>query len=245
MGKIINRHWEGSPHLPTSAEVLMIELSHLNVAYDNQIPVLKDLSLNINKGELLMIMGKSGSGKTTLLKVIDGLLPPQSGSYQFQGVDVYALSKAKRKQSCTQKIGFIWQDYRLISEINVLNNILLPTLITGADYDREYLDQLLKLLAIERYLKQYPNKLSGGEQQRVAMARALVLKPELLVADEPSGALDSKTSRQVMELFLRIQKQLGTTFVVATHDQEFAAMGTRRIEIWDGQVMNDETPLKN
>ncbi|MDD7317510.1 MAG: ATP-binding cassette domain-containing protein, partial [Prevotellaceae bacterium] len=129
----------------------MIELNHVNVAYDNGRPVLKDVTLKILANELLIVVGKSGSGKSTLLKVMNGLLPPQSGSYFFQGVDVYTLSDTKRKQACTQKIGFVWQDYRLISEISVENNILLPTLITGVNCDSDFLSQLLDMLEIKKY----------------------------------------------------------------------------------------------
>ncbi len=216
---------------------MLIELKKICVGYDAKTLVLNNLTLGINKGELIVLLGKSGSGKSTLLKVIDGLLEPASGQVLFNDVDVYSINTEKRKEVCTQKIGFIWQDYRLISENTVKQNIILPALINGVDYEKDFLIKIINFLEINKYMDQYPNKLSGGEQQRVAMARALILKPELILADEPTGALDSETSSNVINLFTKIHKELGTTFIIATHEKEISRIGTRTVELKDGKVV--------
>lgn len=218
----------------------MIQLNNLHVAYEKTRPVLKNINLTIEPSEILVLWGKSGSGKSTLLKVLSGLLPPISGEYFLRGENVYRLSETQRKKKCTQKIGFVWQNYRLIPEVNVERNILLPALINKAKVTAEDLHRLTELLGIRRYLHQYPDKLSGGEQQRVALARALILRPEIVIADEPTGALDSKTAAQLIELFLKTKEEFGTLFIIATHDAELASVGGRRLELSDGQVVNDE-----
>lgn len=216
---------------------MLIELKKICVGYDAKTLVLNNLTLGINKGEFIVLLGKSGSGKSTLLKVIDGLLEPVSGQVLFNDVDVYSINTEKRKEVCTQKIGFVWQDYRLINELSVKHNIILPALINGTSYDENFLFEILTLLGINKYINQYPNKLSGGEQQRVAMARALILKPELILADEPTGALDSATSSSVIDLFSEIHKEFGTTFIIATHEKEISKIGTRTVELRDGKVV--------
>lgn len=183
------------------------------------------------------MLGKSGSGKSTLLKLLAGLLPPTDGQYQFKGQNVYALPDAKRKLLCTQAIGFVWQNYRLISELNVFDNIALPAWINKKSVDHRYIEQLLDLLGIAQYAYSYPDQLSGGEQQRVALARALSLKPDVILADEPTGALDSKTSEQIMDLMIETRRRFNTLFVIATHDPQVAQLGSRIIELQDGQVM--------
>lgn len=217
----------------------MIVLNDLNVAYIGKNIVLHDISLHIFTSELVILMGRSGSGKSTLLKVLNGSLPPISGDYYFGSSNIYQLSDLKRRRLCSHKIGFVWQDYRLVPELNVLNNIVLPSLITNLEISSEYLYSLLDLLEIERHINKYPSQLSGGEQQRVAMARALVLKPELVIADEPTGALDIKTSDKIMNLFLKINEKLRTTFVIATHNEDLVRIGTRLIELSDGRVVRD------
>lgn len=218
----------------------MINLKNINVAYDSSRVILHEINLDFDHSELVILTGKSGSGKSTLLKCLNGLLAPVSGSYLFQGNDVYQLSEKDRKKACTQKIGFMWQNYRLLPELTVQNNILLPSLIANTRADQEYLYELLELLDIKEYLRQYPDKLSGGEQQRVALARALILKPELVLADEPTGALDSKNSQRLMELIEDTRERLNTLFIIATHDQEMARIATRQIELRDGRVVRDE-----
>lgn len=218
----------------------MIRLEKINVAYDRSRVILHEITLDFDRSELVILTGKSGSGKSTLLKCLNGLLTPVSGSYFFQDKDVYQLSDKDRKKECTQKMGFMWQNYRLLPELTVQNNILLPSLIANARADQEYLYELLELLDIKEYLQQYPDKLSGGEQQRVALARALILKPQLVLADEPTGALDSKNSQRLMELIENTRERLNTLFIIATHDQEMARIATRQIELRDGRVVRDE-----
>ncbi len=217
----------------------MIEFKNVSASYGS-VPVLKHISFSIGASELVVLLGKSGSGKSTLLKVIAGLLPPTEGEYHFQSKNVYQLPISKRKELCTQKIGFVWQNYRLIPEITVENNIFLPSIISRTPVDRDYYASLLNLLGIAQYAKQYPDRLSGGEQQRVAMARALILKPDVVLADEPTGALDSATSSKLIDLFLQTREQLHTLFIIATHDEELASIGTRRLNLADGQVIQNE-----
>ncbi len=217
----------------------MIEFQNVSASYGS-VPVLKHISFSIGASELVVLLGKSGSGKSTLLKVIAGLLPPTEGEYHFQNKNVYQLPISKRKELCTQKIGFVWQNYRLIPEITVENNIFLPSIISRTPVDRDYYASLLNLLGIAQYAKQYPDRLSGGEQQRVAMARALILKPDVVLADEPTGALDSATSSKLIDLFLQTREQLHTLFIIATHDEELASIGTRRLNLADGQVIQNE-----
>lgn len=217
----------------------MIETQSINVSYDRDL-ILRNMTLTINENEFVALVGKSGSGKSTLLRVINGLLPPKSGDYLFENQNVYKLTSDQIKKRCTQKMGFLWQNYRLISNLTVEKNVLLPSYITNRNYDKDYFFQLMNILEIEQYLKKYPNKLSGGEQQRVALARALLLKPSVVLADEPTGALDSNTARNLIHLLLSIHKLNKTTIIVATHDSELASVGSHIIELMDGEIVNDE-----
>lgn len=217
----------------------MIKLDNISVAYTVGNVVLKDISLDINNNGIVTIIGKSGSGKSSMLKLLNGLLPPYQGDYFFDNHIVYKLSDAERKKVCTQRIGYVWQNYRLIPEINVYKNIILPSYISNMPIDRKYFDDLCSLLGIDKYLNQYPDKLSGGEQQRVAMARALILKPKVIIADEPTGALDSKTAAKVTELILMSKERFKTLFIIATHNNDLAALGDRIIEISDGRIISD------
>lgn len=175
-----------------------------------------------------------------MLKVLNGLLKPSKGKYLFDNIDVYDLSSDEVKLNITQKIGFVWQDYRLIPDITVMNNIILPSLIYNKKVDNKYLDELLEFLGITKYKSSYVSELSGGEQQRVALARAMVLKPSVIIADEPTGALDSKTSKQLIDLLIKINAKFNTLCIIATHDDELSRIGNKRIEILDGEVINYE-----
>lgn len=216
----------------------MIEVKNLYASYGNT-SVLKDISFKLEKGEIVTLVGKSGAGKTTLLKLINGLLPPSRGTFLFDNVDIYKLSTTNIKRQCTQKIGFVWQNYRLISEINVNNNIVLPSLINKEIVDSSYKSELLELLEIKTHLNKYPHQLSGGEQQRVALARALILKPKIIIADEPTGALDSITANKLIELLQKIHKQYKPLILIATHNIELSKIGTRILELSDGKLANE------
>lgn len=217
----------------------MIKLNNISAGYNNKI-ILKNINLELNEGEIVTIVGKSGSGKSTLLKLLNGTLKPRNGKYFFNGNEVNIMSDDEIKLKCTRKIGFVWQNYRLIPDISVLNNIMIPSIIYGEKVDKNYLDEILDLLEIKKYKYSYVSDLSGGEQQRVALARAIVLNPKVIMADEPTGALDSKTSNNLIELFLEINKKYDTLCIIATHDTDLAKIGTKKITISDGEIFNEK-----
>ncbi|MFM1514918.1 ABC transporter ATP-binding protein [Helcococcus ovis] len=217
----------------------MIKLNNISAGYNNKI-ILKNINLELNEGEIVTIVGKSGSGKSTLLKLLNGTLKPRDGKYFFNGNEVNIMSDDEIKLKCTRKIGFVWQNYRLIPDISVLNNIMIPSIIYGEKVDKNYLDEILDLLEIKKYKYSYVSDLSGGEQQRVALARAILLNPKVIMADEPTGALDSKTSNNLIELFLEINKKYDTLCIIATHDTDLAKIGTKKITISDGEIFNEK-----
>ncbi|MFM1572366.1 ABC transporter ATP-binding protein [Helcococcus ovis] len=217
----------------------MIKLNNISAGYNNKI-ILKNINLELKEGEIVTIVGKSGSGKSTLLKLLNGTLKPIDGKYFFNGNEVNIMSDDEIKLKCTRKIGFVWQNYRLIPDISVLNNIMIPSIIYGEKVDKNYLDEILDLLEIKKYKYSYVSDLSGGEQQRVALARAIVLNPKVIMADEPTGALDSKTSNNLIELFLEINKKYDTLCIIATHDTDLAKIGTKKITISDGEIFNEK-----
>ncbi len=217
----------------------MIKLNNISAGYNNKI-ILKNINLELNEGEIVTIIGKSGSGKSTLLKLLNGTLKPRNGKYFFNGNEVNIMSDDEIKLKCTRKIGFVWQNYRLIPDISVLNNIMIPSIIYGEKVDKNYLDEILDLLEIKKYKYSYVSDLSGGEQQRVALARAILLNPKVIMADEPTGALDSKTSNNLIELFLEINKKYDTLCIIATHDTDLAKIGTKKITISDGEIFNEK-----
>ena len=181
----------------------LLTVSELKKKYkqgEAEIHVINAQNLEIAAGETLAIMGKSGSGKTTLLKMIGGLLPPSSGFVSFKGEDIYQKNEKERCRLRREKIGFVFQNYELIPELNVQENIIFPLLLSKKAVDKEYLNALYTELELSDKKKRYPEQLSGGEQQRTAIARALITKPELLLCDEPTGNLDEVTAKQVMEM---------------------------------------------
>ncbi|EHR34783.1 ABC transporter ATP-binding protein [Helcococcus kunzii] len=217
----------------------MIKLRNISAGYNDK-TILKNINLEFKKGEIVTIVGKSGSGKSTLLKLLNGTLKPKEGKYIFNGNEVSSMSEEEIKLKCTQNIGFVWQNYRLIPDISVLNNIMIPSIIYGKKIDEIYLEEILDLLEIKKYKYSYASDLSGGEQQRVALARAIVLKPEVIMADEPTGALDSTTSNNLIELFLEINRKYDTLCIIATHDIDLAKIGTKKITISDGEIINEK-----
>lgn len=197
----------------------------------NEITALDDFSLVMKKDEKISIMGKSGAGKTTLLKIIGALLPPTTGNVLFKGEDIYKKSINERCFFRRQKIGFVFQTYELIPELNVYENIIFPLLLDKKSIDRDYLASICKDLYIQDKVKRYPAELSGGEQQRVAIARALINKPELLLCDEPTGNLDEATSTEVMEMLDSIHKTYLTAMLIVTHDTDVAQHADRIITL--------------
>ncbi|MGL5756683.1 MAG: ABC transporter ATP-binding protein [Paraclostridium sp.] len=222
----------------------IIDISNVNKSYsvgDEKLHVLKDISLKVEKGEFISILGPSGSGKSTLMNIIGCMDILDDGSYNLDGKDIGNLDDNSLALVRNQKIGFIFQKYHLIPKYSVIQNVMMPLLIRGVDKEiaRNKSIEKLRLVGLEDRLKHKPNELSGGQQQRVAIARALVSNPAILLADEPTGALDSKTSKEVLLLFKELKDQ-GNTIVMITHDRNVANVGDRIITIVDGKIEINE-----
>ena len=219
----------------------IIESIGLNKAYtmgNVEVEVLKDINITIKTGEFVSIMGPSGSGKSTLLYLIGGLDKPSSGAIRIKGREMSQLKDEEESRLRRQEIGFIFQFYNLIPNLNVEENILLPILLDGKnlkDYKKE-LDIILDIVGLSNRRRHTPRELSGGQQQRVAIARALINQPDIILADEPTGNLDSKTSAEVMELLAKINREKGKTIIQVTHSRESAEYGQRIINVKDGKV---------
>ena len=200
---------------------------------------LDGVTLSIEEGEFVAIVGTSGSGKSTLLNMMGGLDTPTSGSIKVKGKE---LSKLKDEQLTIfrrRNIGFIFQNYNLVPVLNVYENIVLPVELDGDTVDKRFMDEVVKMLALDGKLNSMPNNLSGGQQQRVAIARALVSKPAIILADEPTGNLDSKTSQDVLGLLKVTSKRFHQTIVMITHNEEIAQMADRILQIEDGKIVSD------
>jgi len=200
--------------------------------------VLKDVSLQVEQGEFVSIMGPSGSGKSTLLYILGGLDVPTSGSVRINGIDLSHLDDENMSRIRRQNIGFVFQFYNLIPNLNVEENIMLPLLLDGkkkSDYDKQ-LNHILEVVGLSDRRKHTPRELSGGQQQRVAIARALIGNPEILFADEPTGNLDSKTGAEIMHLLRIINRELGQTIIMVTHSPEAAKSSSRVITVRDGVI---------
>ena len=200
--------------------------------------VLKNVSLKVLKGEFVSIMGQSGSGKSTLLYILGGLDTPTEGTVSMNGADISRFNDAKMSQIRRQNIGFVFQFYNLIPNLNVEENIMLPLLLDGKKLKayRKQLDNILEIVGLSDRRKHTPRELSGGQQQRVAIARALISDPEILFADEPTGNLDSKTGAEIMKLLQSINKNSGQTIIMVTHSPEAAKNSSRIITVKDGMI---------
>lgn len=221
----------------------MLDIKNINIQFKqgrNVIPILVDLDLQLNNRGIVTIVGKSGSGKTTLLKVISGLLATNSGKVMINSHDITQMNIEKRRLFCSKYIGFIWQDFKLIEEMTVEHNILLPLHIHKQKIDKEFYEQLIVKLGIKPLLKKYPDQLSGGEKQRCAIARALITKPTILIADEPTGSLDVHTAEHIIELFESSIKQFAELVIIVTHDQKLAHIGDEQYEMIEGKVVKIE-----
>ncbi|MCB2338830.1 ABC transporter ATP-binding protein [Clostridium estertheticum] len=204
----------------------------------NMVKALDDVDLSIDQGEFAAIVGTSGSGKSTLLHMLGGLDRPTSGTVEVEGSDIFKLNDDKLTIFRRRKIGFIFQNYNLLPILNVYENIVLPIELDGNTVDKEYLNSIISVLGIQSKIKSYPNNLSGGQQQRVAIARALATRPAIILADEPTGNLDSKTSLDVLGLLKATGKRFNQTIVMITHNEEIAQMADSIIKIEDGRIVN-------
>lgn len=208
---------------------------------DTEVVALDSVSLEINKGEFVAIVGTSGSGKSTLLNMLGGLDRPTSGKVEVDGVELGGLKDDELTVFRRRKIGFVFQNYNLISVLNSYDNIVMPIKLDGGKVDETFVDELVEVLSLKDMLTRLPNKMSGGQQQRVAIARALATKPAILLADEPTGNLDSKTSQDVVGLLKLTNSKFGQTIVMITHNEEIAQCADRIIRIEDGRIASSKS----
>lgn len=222
-------------------EILRIE--HLSKVYgqgENQVRAVDDVSFSVEKGEFLAIIGPSGSGKSTLLHILGGVDRPTSGKVYVDGQDVYAQDEDHLAIFRRRQVGLIYQFYNLIPVLNVAENMTLPVLMDGRAVNRQRLDELLDVLDLRGREKHLPNQLSGGQQQRVSIGRALMNAPAVVLADEPTGNLDSKNSQEIVELLKLSNRKYGQTLVIITHDENIALQAHRIIAIEDGRITRDQ-----
>ena len=219
----------------------MIRLENINKSFGD-LQVLRDVSLEIAKGEVVSIVGPSGAGKTTLLQIIGTLDRPDSGTVCIDGVAVDRMKERELSAFRNRRIGFVFQFHQLLPEFTALENVMIPALIAGCaktDARTAALD-MLKLLGLAERAAHKPNELSGGEKQRVAVARALINRPAVVLADEPSGSLDSHNKAELHQLFFDLRDRLGQTFVIVTHDETLAALTDRTLHMKDGKILLNE-----
>ena len=215
----------------------MIQLRNITKSFGS-LQVLRGIDLDIEKGEIVSIVGPSGAGKTTLLQIMGTLDKPDQGTVVFDGLDVNTLSQKKLSQFRNQHIGFVFQFHQLLPEFTALENVMIPAFIggTGRREAQQRAVELLTFMGLQDRATHKPNELSGGEKQRVAVARALVNRPTVVMADEPSGSLDSQNKEELHRLFFDLRQQYGQTFVIVTHDEALAAMTDRTIHLKDGEI---------
>ena len=221
----------------------LMQIQHLSKVYgqgENQVRAVDDVSFTVEKGEFLAIIGPSGSGKSTLLHILGGVDRPTSGKVFVDGQDVYAQNEDQLAIFRRRQVGLIYQFYNLIPVLNVVENMTLPVLMDGRQVNQERLEELLDVLGLRGREKYLPNQLSGGQQQRVSIGRALMNAPAVVLADEPTGNLDSKNSQEIVELLKMSNKKYGQTLVIITHDENIALQAHRVIAIEDGRITRDE-----
>lgn len=218
----------------------ILETRNLRKVYGSgstQVHALNGIDISVEKGEFVAIVGTSGSGKSTFLNIVGGLDVPTEGEVIVDGKKMKELSERELTIFRRRKIGFIFQQYNLIPVLNVMENIILPLKLDGRKIDREYVSEVMEMLGLEKKLESVPGALSGGQQQRVAIARALVTKPALILADEPTGNLDSKTSQDVMGLLKISSEKFHQTMIMITHNEEIAQLSDRILRIEDGKII--------
>lgn len=207
---------------------------------DNQAAALNGIDLSVNKGEFVAIVGASGSGKSTLLHILGSVDKPTSGKVMIDGTDLSGLNQTQAAIFRRRKVGIVYQFYNLIPTLTVRKNILMPLALDKKKPNQEYFDQIVRSLGIAGKLEALPNQLSGGQQQRVAIARSLIYRPALLLADEPTGNLDQKNSREIIDLLKLSNRNLDQTILLITHDEKIALEAERIITIEDGRIISDE-----
>ncbi len=218
----------------------MIEIENITKVYqmgETEVRALNGVSLKIEDGEWVAITGPSGSGKSTLMAILGCLDSPTSGIYRLDGTDVAKMRDDQLAVVRNKKIGFVFQQFNLLARTSALENVELPLLYSGFNHRREKAKAALEAVGLADRMKHHPNELSGGQQQRVAVARALVTEPSILLADEPTGNLDSKTGKEIMSLFAQLHRERGITVIFVTHDPAIAANAQRVIHIMDGVVV--------
>lgn len=221
----------------------MIQVEHLSKVYgkgENEVVALNDVSFSVKKGEFVAIIGPSGSGKSTLLHILGGVDRPTAGKVYFDGVDVYQQKEDQLAIFRRRQVGLIYQFYNLIPILNVVENMTLPVLMDGREVNQEFLTELVTTLGLEGKEKKLPNELSGGQQQRTSVGRALMTSPLVVLADEPTGNLDSKNSQEIIQLLKASNKKYNQTLIVITHDENIALQADRIIAIEDGGITRDE-----
>ncbi len=217
----------------------MIRIDNIHKSF-GQLEVLKGVSLRVKKGEIVSIVGPSGAGKTTLLQIMGTLDTPDKGTISIQGEEISTMNERKLSAFRNKHIGFVFQFHQLLPEFTALENVMIPAFIAGRKQKEteEKALNLLELLGLKDRASHKPSELSGGEKQRVAVARALINDPDVILADEPSGSLDSKSKEELHKIIFNLREKLGQTFVIVTHDEELAKLTDRTINIIDGQIVD-------
>ena len=218
----------------------MIQIRNIKKSFGN-LEVLKGIDLDIERGKVVSIVGASGAGKTTLLQIMGTLDKADSGSVIIDGIDVMKLSDAKRSAFRNKHMGFVFQFHQLLPEFTALENVMMPALIGGTSRReaKKRAEELLAFMALSDRASHKPNELSGGEKQRVAVARALINKPDVVFADEPSGSLDTQNKQELHRLFFDLRDQMGQTFVIVTHDEQLADLADQKISMQDGVIVKN------
>ncbi|MCI8786174.1 MAG: ABC transporter ATP-binding protein [Eubacterium sp.] len=221
----------------------ILETKNLQKVYgsgETAVHALRGVDLNVQRGEFIAVVGTSGSGKSTLLHMLGGLDRPTAGEVKVDGKSIFSLKDEALTIFRRRKIGFVFQNYNLVPVLNVYENIVLPIQLDGNTVDENYVAEIIQILGIESKLNNLPGQLSGGQQQRVAIARALAAKPAIILADEPTGNLDTRTSQDVMGLLKVTSQKFGQTIVMITHNEEIAQLSDRLIRIEDGRILGGE-----
>ena len=221
----------------------ILEVSNLAKYYgknENQVRAVYDVSLKVKEGDFIAIVGPSGSGKSTLLNLLAGLDRPDGGKVYINGEDIYKLSEKKLTKFRRKNIGFVYQFYNLIPVLTVKENIVLPALLENQKYDKKYFNNLIKTLNLKDRLEHLPNEISGGQQQRASIGRALINKPKILFADEPTGNLDTRSKKSVMNLLKYYNKKYNQTIIIVTHDMSIARYANRIIVFKDGKIKEEK-----